>query len=55
MNEPVKEPVKIVQLIIREGEVADLCLDASGNIYKIEYSGRNEITLIKQTLRFVTP
>ena len=55
MNEQVNEPVKVVQLIIRDGEVADLCLDEKGNVYKVEYSGRNEITLIKQTILVVHP
>ncbi|HEX5363505.1 MAG TPA: hypothetical protein VFW59_04500 [Gallionella sp.] len=55
MNEAVNEPVKVVQFIIREGDVADLCLDQNGNVYKVEYSGRNELTLIKQTILVVHP
>ncbi len=49
------EPVKIVQFVIREGNAPDLCLDAEGNLYKMEYSGRHEITLVKQTIHVVIP
>ncbi len=51
----MNEHVKIVQFISGEAEAADFCLDEEGNIYKIEYSGRNEITLIKQTIHVVKP
>ena len=49
------EHIKIVQFISGEAEAADYCLDEEGNIYKIEYSGRNEITLIKQKILVIKP
>lgn len=51
----MNEHVKIVQFMMGEAEASDYCLDEEGNIYKIEYSGRNEITLIKQTILVVNP
>ena len=51
----MKEQVKIVQLVRgTEGE-SDYCLDADGNIYKIEYVGRNKMTLVKQEITVVIP
>lgn len=50
------EQVKIVQLIRGVAESSDYCLDAEGNIYKIEYSGgRNQMTLIKQVIIVIKP
>lgn len=49
------EHVKIVQFVRGAVDASDYCLDEAGNVYKIEYSGRNEITLIKQTIVVVNP
>ncbi len=55
MNEPVNEPVKIVQFVIGQGNAPDLCLDDKGNLYKMEYTGRHDITLVKQVVHIVIP
>jgi len=51
----MSEPIKIVQFMIGEGDAPDLCLDAEGNLYKMEFVGRHEITLIKQTIQVIVP
>jgi len=51
----MNERVKIVQFMMGTAEASDYCLDDKGNVYKVEYSGRNEITLIKQTIVVITP
>lgn len=51
----MNEYVKIVQFIVGEAEAPDFCLDEEGNIYKVEYTKKNEITLIKQTILVVNP
>jgi hypothetical protein len=50
----IKE-TKIVQLIKNTGDGYDYCLDDKGNIYKIEYIKRNELTLVRQKIKIVTP
>jgi len=49
------EHVKIVQFIISAAEASNYCLDDEGNVYKVEYNKRNEITLIKQKILVVKP
>ncbi len=55
MNEPMNEPVRIVQFVIGQGNAPDLCLDDKGNLYKMEYTGRHDITLVKQSVHIVIP
>ncbi|MFM2435670.1 MAG: hypothetical protein RL063_1651 [Pseudomonadota bacterium] len=47
--------IKIVQLIKNTGDGYDYCLDDKGNVYKIEYLKRNELTLVRQKIKVVTP
>lgn len=51
----MSEDVKIVQLIKNKGDAPDYCLDDKGNVYKIEYIKRNELTLIKQEIKVINP
>jgi len=52
----MNETVKIVQYIAsRHAESANYCLDDKGNMYRVEYNKRNELTLIKQELHIVVP
>ena len=51
----MSEDIKIVQLIKNKGDAPDYCLDDKGNVYKIEYLKRNELTLVRQKINIVIP
>ncbi len=51
----MNEDIKIVQLVQSGQGGSDYCLDDKGNVYKIEYSKRNELTLIRQKLAVIIP
>lgn len=51
----MNEDIKIVQFVQNGQGGSDFCLDDKGNVYKIEYNKRNELTLIKQKVNVITP
>jgi len=51
----MNENVRIVQFVQSGQGGSDYCLDDKGNVYKVEYSKRNELTLVKQKLNFIIP
>lgn len=51
----MNEDVKIVQFLQNGQGGSDYCLDDKGNVYKVEYNKRNELTLIQQKLTIIIP
>lgn len=51
----MNEDIKIVQFIQNGQDAPNYCLDDKGNVYKVEYNKRNELTLIKQKLTVIVP
>ena len=51
----MNEDIKIVQFVQNGQGGSDFCLDDKGNVYKIEYNKRNELTLIKQKVNVIIP
>jgi len=51
----MNEDIKIVQFVQGDQGGSDYCLDDKGNLYKIEYTKRNELTLIKQKINVIIP
>lgn len=51
----MNEEIKIVQFVQGDQDSSDYCLDDKGNVYKIEYNKRNELTLIKQKINVIIP
>ena len=49
------DDIKIVQFIQGDQGGSDYCLDDKGNLYKVEYTKRNELTLIKQKINIIIP
>lgn len=49
------ENIKIVQFVQNGQGGSDYCLDDKGNVYKVEYNKRNELTLVKQRINVVVP
>lgn len=49
------ENIKIVQFVQNGQGGSDYCLDDKGNVYKVEYNKRNEMTLVKQRINVVVP
>lgn len=49
------EDIKVVQFIQGDPGGSDYCLDDEGNLYKVEYTKRNELTLIKQKISVIIP
>ena len=47
--------IKIVQFVQGDQGGSDYCLDDQGNLYKVEYTKRNELTLIKQKINVIVP
>jgi hypothetical protein len=51
----MNEDIKIVQFVQNSQGGSDFCLDDKGNVYKVEYNKRNELTLIKQKVNVIIP
>ena len=51
----MNEDIKIVQFVQNGQGGSDYCLDDQGNVYKVEYNKRNELTLVKQRVKVVIP
>ena len=49
------EAIKIVQFVQGDQGGSDYCLDDKGNVYKVEYTKRNELTLVKQKINVIIP
>lgn len=49
------EDVKIVQFVQGDHGGSDYCLDDKGNLYKVEYTKRNELNLIRQKIKVIIP
>jgi hypothetical protein len=51
----MNEDIRIVQYVQSGQGGSDYCLDDKGNVYKVEYTKRNELTLVKQKLNLIIP
>jgi len=51
----MNEEIRIVQFVQNGQGGSDYCLDDKGNVYKVEYTKRNELTLVKQKLNLIIP
>jgi len=51
----MNENIKIVQFINNGDDTPNFCLDDQGNLYRVEYNKRNELTLIKQKIHVIVP